>query len=238
MHCPVDLHIHSCLSPCADADMTPHNIVQMAALKGLKAVAVCDHNSARNLPAAMHAGEQHGVLVLPALEVQTREEVHVLAYFTQLKAALDFGDWVYSILPPIINHPTIFGHQLIMDENDQILGEEPHLLSQSLPVSIDILVEQINIRGGFAVPAHINRGAHSLLTLLGFIPNDIAFAAMEIAPLAPPPACSLTQWDVLTASDAHDLGAISEPDFSVNIESVNLNGFQQLFTQWQRKHIR
>ena len=46
-----DLHIHSCLSPCGDALMTPNNIVGMAYIKELDAIAVCDHNACRNLPA-------------------------------------------------------------------------------------------------------------------------------------------------------------------------------------------
>lgn len=236
MRCPVDLHIHSCLSPCAHPDMTPYHIARMAALKGLGIIAVSDHNSARNLPAAVRAGEECGVLVLPALEVQTREEVHVLAYFTDLAAAMDFGDWAYALLPPVPNRLDIFGRQFVMDAHDRILAEEPRLLVQSLDASIDHVVRQIVQRGGFAVPAHIDRGANSLLNLLGFIPPGIPFTAMEVIACSSQLSEHLTKWDTLHSSDAHDLGAISEPDFSLELGDISLKSLNHLFSTWYAKH--
>lgn len=234
---PVDLHIHSCLSPCAHPEMTPYNIVRMAELKGLDVIAVSDHNSARNLPAVVQAGQEHGVLVIPALEVQTREEVHVLAYFMDLAAAMDFGDWVYSLLPPIFNRLDIFGAQCIVGLHDTIIGEEPRLLLQSVEASIDCVVDQINQRDGFAVPAHINRNANSLLNLLGFIPHGIAFTAMEVCRLSVNQVFDIAQWDTLNSSDAHDLGAIAEPDFMLNIKDKSTLSVRNLFLSWKNKHI-
>ena len=55
-----DLHLHSCLSPCADDDMTPYNIAGMAMLLGLQLLALTDHNSAKNCPAFFSACREYG----------------------------------------------------------------------------------------------------------------------------------------------------------------------------------
>ena len=64
-----DLHIHSCLSPCGDDDMTPANIAGMAALKGLDAVALTDHNSCKNCPAFLAAAKEYGIIGIPGMEL-------------------------------------------------------------------------------------------------------------------------------------------------------------------------
>ncbi len=84
-----DFHIHSCLSPCGEEEMTPNNIVGMAQILELDAIAVADHNTAKNLPAVMALGAEAGVLVVPAIEISTAEEVHVLSLFPSLEAALE-----------------------------------------------------------------------------------------------------------------------------------------------------
>ena len=87
----VDLHIHSCLSPCAEEDMTPANICGMAHIKGLDAIAVTDHSSARSLPYVKEAADYYGLILLPGIEVTTREEVHLLGYFPTVEAAVEAG---------------------------------------------------------------------------------------------------------------------------------------------------
>ena len=119
-----DLHIHSCLSPCGDELMTPNNIAGMAMLKGLDAIAVADHNSARNLPALSRTCAAMGVLLLPAMELTTAEEVHLLSYFPTVEAALDFSEELHGCLPPIQNRPDIFGPQQVLDEDDAQGGSE------------------------------------------------------------------------------------------------------------------
>ena len=122
-----DLHIHSCLSPCGDEDMTPANICGMAKLKGLDAIAICDHNSARNLPAAQELCDAYGLLLLPGMEITTREEVHLLGYFETVEAALAFGEMLRGHLPNKKNKPQFFGRQLVMNSDDEIIGEEEAL---------------------------------------------------------------------------------------------------------------
>ena len=101
MNIAVDLHMHSCLSPCGDELMTPNNIVNMALIKGLDIIAVCDHNTARHLPAIARVAEEAGLPLLPGMEITTAEEVHLLAYFSSVDKALEFSDYIYPHLPPI-----------------------------------------------------------------------------------------------------------------------------------------
>ena len=131
-----DFHIHSCLSPCGDVDMTPYNLVNMAAINGLEVIALTDHNTARNCPAAIRAGEEAGLLVLPGMELTTSEEVHVICLFEQTAAALEFSDYVYARLPDIENMPGIFGEQVLMDEKDHGLGRLSKLLINATTISV------------------------------------------------------------------------------------------------------
>ena len=206
----VDLHMHSCLSPCADDDMTPNNLVNMAWLNGLDAIAVSDHNTARNLPAVREAARERGIALLPALEVTTREEVHVLCYFPTVEAALAFDSWVYERLPAIPNAPAFFGRQLLMNARDEVVGQEERLLLSAISAGLEEVACAARAMGGLAVPAHINRGANGILTNLGFIPERAGFTAVEISRRSPPPPIDLSRYMVLCASDAHRLEDIPE----------------------------
>ena len=119
-----DLHIHSCLSPCGDNDMTPGNILGMAVVKGLEIVAISDHNTARNLPAAEKIAEAYGLLLVPAIEITTSEEVHMLGYFPDVPTAVAFGEMLKAHLPPKKNKPAFFGEQLVMNEDDEVIDHE------------------------------------------------------------------------------------------------------------------
>ena len=104
-----DFHIHSCLSPCGDNDMTPNNIVNMAALLGLNAIAVSDHNAVGNVRACMEVAKEVGITVLPGMEVETEEEVHILTLYPTIEAAENAALEVHKKLPTIKNRPEIFG---------------------------------------------------------------------------------------------------------------------------------
>lgn len=206
MPCAVDLHLHSCLSPCGDELMTPNNIAKMALLKGLELIAVTDHNTARQLGAVASVCKQLGVGLVPGMEITTREEVHLLAYFPSVEQALNFSAYLYPHLPPIPNRPDFFGPQWVMDEEDQVADEEERLLISALDLSIDELTGEILRRGGLAVPAHINRGGNGLLNALGFIPPGAPFSALELTRALPcPPDPSLKGYIHLHSSDAHRL---------------------------------
>ncbi|MGI6707045.1 MAG: PHP domain-containing protein [Clostridia bacterium] len=124
MKAAVDLHIHSCLSPCADDDMTPNNIVNMALLKKLDIISVTDHNSAGNVAAVMEVAKDKDILILPGMEVNSREEVHLLCYFASLDSITAFDRFLYPYIPEVPNHKNIFGSQLLCNEQDKVIGEE------------------------------------------------------------------------------------------------------------------
>lgn len=212
----VDLHIHSCLSPCGDMLMTPNNIVGMAYLKGLDAIAVCDHNSAGNLEAIGQVAQMMGVLLLPGLELNTREEVHLLCYFKSVPDAQAFGREIYAHLPVRINDPALFGAQVLMNVQDEPVGQEDRLLIQALDLPLEQCCALCREFGGACVPAHINRGANGVLGALGFLPEQIRYDALEIAPAHPLPE-PYGRYLHLHASDAHYLEDISERNFALDV---------------------
>ena len=168
-----DFHIHSCLSPCGDMDMTPNNIVNMAALLGLNAIAVSDHNTVGNVKACMEVAKEVGITVIPGMEVETEEEVHILTLYPTLDAAEAAAAEVYKKLPDIKNRPEIFGEQAFMDKDDNITGYEEKLLISPARMSMNYLFDVVKSVGGIYIPAHVDRHSYSVLTNLGFIPDDI-----------------------------------------------------------------
>lgn len=211
-----DLHIHSCLSPCGDDDMTPANIVGMAALKGLQVIAVTDHNSCKNCAAAMEHGQKHGVIVIPGMELCTSEEVHVICLFPALENAMSFDAYVYEHILPIQNREHIFGKQQIMNTADEVIGTVPNLLISATDISFDSVWDLIANYNGIAYPAHIDKSSTSLLSNLGFIPPDSRFTCAEIHDLEHFHKLQkehpyLEQCNIISSSDAHYLWDIREP---------------------------
>ncbi len=218
-----DLHIHSCLSPCGDEDMTPANIAGMAALKGLGAVALTDHNSSRNCPAFLTFAESMGLLAVPGMEINTSEEVHAVCLFPTLEAAMDFDRFVYGHLLKVPNKPEIFGRQLLMDRQDQVCGEEENLLINATDLSFDGLWELVCSYDGVMFPAHIDKAANSLLSNLGFIPPDSLFPTAEVWDLKKVPELRkenpyLNGCRIISNSDAHYLEHIREPGPTLELE--------------------
>lgn len=175
-----DFHVHSCLSPCGDNDMTPNNLVQMALLSGCEILALTDHNTCRNAPAVMEAGERYGLLVIPGMELCTSEEAHVVCLFETLEGALEFDRYVYDHMPHVANRPEIFGEQRILNGEDEQVGEEEHLLLVSSFISVDQVVSLTGQYGGVAFPAHVNRDSYSVIASLGAIPPEAGFTAAEV----------------------------------------------------------
>lgn len=176
-----DLHVHTCLSPCADLSMAPRTIVATALERGLDAIGIADHNSAGNVPAVMGAARDAGLAVLPAMEITSREEVHILAIFGQLESALSMQELVYQRLPGQ-NRPDVFGLQVLVNEEHDVVGFEPRLLAGATELSIAEVVEEIHRLGGLAIAAHADREAFGLLGQLGFLPEGLALDALEISP--------------------------------------------------------
>lgn len=204
-----DLHIHSCLSPCGEEEMTPNNIIGMAQILELDAIAVADHNTAKNLPAVAALGKSAGILVVPAIEVTTAEEVHVLSLFPTVEAALEMDKILYEALPPIKNRPDIFGRQLWMDEEDTVLGETDKLLINATALSIEKVFAKVRELGGVPIPAHIDKNAYSVIANLGFIPPELETVTVEVKK---PPFAAAEPYRVISDSDAHALEIMAEHD--------------------------
>lgn len=221
-----DLHIHSCLSPCGDDDMTPANIVGMAALIGLDIIAVTDHNSCKNCPAVMAAAAEYGLTVIPGMELCTSEEVHVLCLFPTLEDALAFDVYVSEHLPPIPNKEEIFGKQQICNSQDQVIGTEPYLLINAADISFDAVYELVLAYHGIMIPAHIDKSSNSLLANLGFIPPDSRFTCVEMRHPGHFEALKgqhpyLEHCRLVSNSDAHYLDKIHEPTNFIEVESLD-----------------
>jgi PHP family Zn ribbon phosphoesterase len=221
-----DLHIHSCLSPCGDEDMTPANIVGMAALKELDVIAVTDHNSCKNCPAVMELADQYQVTVLPGMELCTLEEIHVLCLFAELSQAMAFDEYVSAKLIKVLNDEKIFGRQEIYNERDEKIGNEPYLLINAADIPFDRLGSLMKEFHGIYIPAHVDKNSNSLLSNLGFIPPDSDFLVAELSDATHLEELTrrnlyLKICNIITNSDAHRLESIHEP---INfIDSVSKN---------------
>ncbi len=175
-----DLHIHTVLSPCGDLEMSPAAIVQRALSRGLDMIAVTDHNTTRQVKTVQRIGRANGLFVLGGVEITTQEEAHCLAFFANDAQLDEFQLFLDAHLPPIPNDEDRFGYQLIVDEDDGIVGEEQYHLLNAIDVDLDGIYEEVHRIGGLFVPAHINKGSTSLTSQLGFVPPDVKADAMEI----------------------------------------------------------
>jgi predicted metal-dependent phosphoesterase TrpH len=205
-----DLHIHTCLSPCATLDMTPQKVVREARKKRLDIIAITDHNSAENAGAVMAAARDADVTVIPGMEITTSEEVHIVALFEDVGAALAMQALVYDQLQPGENDEDLFGMQVVANEFDEVAGMNTRLLIGAAQMGLGQTVDAIHHLKGVAVAAHIDRQAFSVLGQLGFIPEDLNLDALEISrrmTLEQGRAVfrDLDRFPFITSSDAHDL---------------------------------
>ena len=217
VECYYDLHIHSCLSPCSDDDMTPGNIVGMSHLKGLNLIAVCDHNSCKNVEAVMKCGKELNITVIPAMELETSEEVHCLCYFKNIETALDFSEYVEKNMSKIELNRKIYGEQIVMDENDQKMSVVDHLLSTATNIDIETAEKRVHLMGGLFIPAHFDKSSYSVSSNLGFLPPEIKVDGVEIFKNENLEKVyklnkALKDLPVLYNSDAHNLALIKEKE--------------------------
>ncbi|MGN1090180.1 MAG: PHP domain-containing protein, partial [Huintestinicola sp.] len=222
MNLKYDFHLHSCLSPCGDNDMTPYNLVNMAKLLGYDIIALTDHNSCLNCSAALKAGEETGITVVPGMELCTSEEIHAVCLFPDLEKALDFSDYVKSTMMPVKNDASVFGEQLIMDSTDRIIGNEEILLTAASGISIDDAVKEVSRFGGAVFPAHLDRASYSVLSVLGFMYPEMGFTAAEFTHKAYIPQYEekhplLKEMKKLRNSDAHYLESMVEPSVEIDL---------------------
>jgi len=222
-----DLHMHSCLSPCGADDMTPNNLVNMAALAGLQVIGLSDHNTTKNVPAAMAVGRQAGVLVVPAMELTTKEDIHVLCLFPDPDAAEEFRKYVYPRLPQRKNRPKAFGNQFVMDENDEIIEEETQILNFGSSIGIYETRALVDSFDGLAVPAHIDRASYSLIGVMGNVDPDMGFRVYETT-IGCDRQALMEKYHFtggfISNSDAHDLIAIQDAERTLEVETMSPRG--------------
>jgi hypothetical protein len=188
-----ELHVHTVLSPCADVEMIPPFIIQTAVEAGINLIAITDHNATANIPAVIKAAEGSGVSVLSGMELQTREEVHLLCLFDTYDQASQMQRYVDLHLPDMANDPEHFGEQFVVDHTGEFIRREDRMLLNSVQVTLSEAVSMVHQFGGLAIPAHINRRAFGLIELLGFIPPDIPFDALEVSRHVTPKAYLASQ---------------------------------------------
>lgn len=218
-----DLHIHSCLSPCADDDMTPENIAGMGALSGLNIMALTDHNSCKNLPAFFCACKKNGIVPIGGMELTTCEDIHLICLFPNLETALEFGNEIEKKLIPVKNRPEIFGNQLIYGTDDEPVGTEKNLLLSSTVLSSEEAAAAAEKYGGVCYPAHIDRESNGMISVLGDIPPEPGFTCCEFNDRANiekyrEQYSSVKSLSVLSCSDAHHLWDINEAVNSFKID--------------------
>jgi PHP family Zn ribbon phosphoesterase len=210
-----DLHVHTVLSPCAEVEMIPPFIVQRAEELALGLIAITDHNSAENVAAVIEAARGHELAVLPGMEVQSKEEVHLLCLFDTVEQVLDWQEVIYAHLPPLKNKDEVFGPQFVVDATGDFLRYNDRLLLTSVSLSVEEVAGAVQERQGLCIAAHIDRPAFSLLANLGFVPPDSHFAALELSRQAKPDEMrqrnpSLAGYAFIGSGDAHQLDQMSD----------------------------
>ncbi len=222
-----DLHMHTCLSPCAEIDMTPREIVRVSIERGLDIIAVTDHNSAENAEAAQRAARGTGLGVLAGMEVTSSEEVHVLALFESPDSARMMQEVVYENIPSGENDERLYGHQIVVNEDNEVLGFNKRLLISATKLNVGRIVEIVFSFGGISIASHVDRESFSILSQLGFIPEGLKFDALELSPnmsrdRAETVFASIRAFTWVSFSDAHyvkDIGkrittfTLKEPTF-------------------------
>jgi PHP family Zn ribbon phosphoesterase len=237
-----DLHIHSCLSPCGELEMSPKAIVEKSIEKGLDIIALCDHNSAENVGATVRAGRKRGLYVFPGMEINSKEEIHTVALFETEDQALALQDLVYISLEGT-NRPNLFGEQVRVNEFDEVEGFNDRLLIGSVKMDIYTIVREIHNLGGLSIASHVDRPSFSLQSQLGYLPDDLDFDAIELSRDAAPdfmasnPGFDKEGLGPISSSDAHWLDDIGEVATIFYIEAPELNELKLAFLGAQGRTV-
>jgi PHP family Zn ribbon phosphoesterase len=232
-HFVADLHVHSVLSPCAAVEMTPRNIIWHAEKHGIDIVAITDHNACDNVRAAMEAAKGTKVTVLPGMEVETKEEIHIVVLFEKMRQLIEWEHIVQAHMSGRFNNEDKFGAQFVVDAEDNLVSVKKEMLLTSLTLSLKEVTEQVEALGGLCIASHIDRPVYSILSQLGFIPPGIKLAAVEISPrlsreeaLRRIPA--LSEWPIIRSSDAHTIDDfVSGPKTVFCLEEPTLSEIRQ-----------
>lgn len=226
-----DLHIHSCLSPCAALEMSPGEIVRRAIESGMGGIAVTDHQSARNAEAVMECARRAGLACLPGLEVCTAEEVHTLAIFDTVEQAMAMTEWVYAALPKRVNDPDVFGDQPVVTWDEEIVEMEWRILAMACRRSISETSEKCRELGGLFIAAHIDRSTFSVFSQLGGVPAGVHFDAVELSRTADETVWlpKVPGFAAVRSSDAHNLDDVARVWAEADIDVFNTGSLRRAF---------
>lgn len=223
-----DLHIHTILSPCTElTEMSPHAIIEKARHTALEVIAICDHNSCENIAPAQKNSLSRKLIVLAGIEIASKEEVHTLGLFDEEEEALKVQEVVYRNLPGE-NDEKSFGHQVVVNEKDEVVRLNKKLLIGATTLSLEEVVDLIHSFNGLAIASHVDREAYSIIGQLGFIPQGLALDALELSPKmsigeARERFPQLGDYPLITSSDAHTLSDIGKSSTTFLLEEVSVS---------------
>jgi PHP family Zn ribbon phosphoesterase len=237
-----DLHIHSVLSPCGDLDMSPTRIIGEALKRNIDILGISDHNSTLHCRLMMELGKEAGIFILPGVEINTKEEIHCLAFFENADITDEFQEFLNQKLPFVQNKKELFGEQLVVDRNESIIKEIDGLLVTGLEADIYCVVSEVRRLGGIFIPAHIDRPYNSLLSQLGFIPSDLDFDTLEVSARIPVSAFrkshpELDQFTLITNSDAHHPDLLGRATTNFRIEEPSYKEILMALRNEQHRKI-
>lgn len=176
----IDLHIHSSLSACGENILSPQNILKKAEQSGLNLIAITDHNATTHSVLLKKIRKNSPVNIIMGIELTTREEIHLLAYFPDEESMVKMERKIDECLPRFLNNPSFFGDQLVYNQYGEII-EIDHLLRQNaLQIGLDEMITFVHSLEGIAIPAHINRDHASIKSQIGFLDPDSNFDAVEV----------------------------------------------------------
>jgi len=203
-----DLHVHTALSPCASDAMTPPGILAEALRREIDLIGAIDHNAAGNARALVAASRAAGdtVHVLPGLEIESVEGVHVVCLCDNAEAAEAMEEFVWAYLPTSGHQPDVLGEQWLLDGDGTRIRQEMRPLLRSAKIRLEEICRESKRRGLLTIPAHVTRRGYGLFGVLGFMPVGMEVDALELGPPMPLSAPALADLDHhphVCSSDAH-----------------------------------
>ena len=234
----VDLHIHTCLSPCAELEMSPKNIVKEAKRKGLQVIGICDHNSAENVPAVEKNAREEGIRVIGGMEVTSKEEVHVLALFDAEEKLFSLQERVYENLRGT-NDEKLYGEQVVVNEYEEVVDFNKRLLIGSTEITIEALVDLVHELDGLAIASHVDRESFGIIGQLGFIPEGLPLDALEIVDPARRNGIARNElFPFITSSDAHVLKDVGKRFTNFLMNDVSIKEMKKSFCGEDGRAVR
>ena len=221
------MHIHTCLSPCGDLEMVPTKIIKTAKLKGLDVIGICDHNASENVNAVKKVGELENLKVLGGMEVTSKEEVHILTLFDEDEDLIGFQKIVYENLHGI-NNDELFGYQLVVDENDEVMDANDRLLIGATELSVEEIIKKARSFNGLVIASHVDRERFSIIGQLGFIPEGLDLDGLELSPRYVSKKTKIdfpmaSGFPLVTFSDAHYIDDIGKTSTTFFINDVKIS---------------